>query len=72
MNLDYTLSLTRLKAEQLDVAIEYGGRALLIQINTLGVMHQRTAESHFYMGVLYRTSLDYHKARRELSISSYS
>lgn len=69
--IDYTLSTMKLKENKLEEAVEYGGRALLIRVNCFGVMHAKTAESHFNMGIMYKMLGEFDKARREISISTF-
>lgn len=50
-------------------ALDFAGRSLLIRVKQLGVMHEKTAESHFNIGVLYRILGDLFNSKKELSIS---
>jgi len=49
-------------------ALDYGGRALLMRINVLGLAHSKTAESHFCLGRLYHSLKSYEESRREFYI----
>jgi hypothetical protein len=51
-----------------EAAIEYAGLALLIRVNRYGVVHEKPAESHYTLGVLYRALNLFDKSRQELLI----
>lgn len=50
----------------LDQALEYAGRALLIRVERNGVIHHKTAESHFILGSFYLKQQLFEEAKREL------
>jgi lipopolysaccharide biosynthesis regulator YciM len=66
--LDSVLASTRIKQNKLSEAMEYVGRCLLIRIQKLGVMHEKTADSHFSLGVLYTQLGETENAVKELRI----
>lgn len=49
-------------------ALEYAGQALVVRANRCGILHDKTAESHFALGVLYRYLGLFEKSRQELYI----
>ena len=62
------MSTTRMKQNNVTEALEYAGRCLLTRVNKLGIMHEKTADSHYSLGVLYRLVGDNENARKEISI----
>eukprot|EP01032_Pedospumella_encystans_P020154 gene20154-22903_t len=49
-------------------SLELSGQALLIRVNKYGIVHEKTAESHFALGMLYRHLGLFEKSRQELFI----
>jgi hypothetical protein len=56
----------------LDTAIDYAGRALLIRVEKLGVINPNTAESHYILGSLYVKKELYDDGRQEICSSKLS
>jgi len=52
-------------------SLELSGQALLIRVNKYGIVHEKTAESHFALGMLYRHLGLFEKSRQELFICKY-
>mmetsp|Transcript_4831 Transcript_4831/g.7348 ORF Transcript_4831/g.7348 Transcript_4831/m.7348 type:complete len:1311 (+) Transcript_4831:91-4023(+) len=55
-------------AARIPEAIEYGGKALLNRIGSVGLMHRATADSHYNLGLLYRMNGQLVKSKKELRI----
>lgn len=49
-------------------ALDFVGESLLIRVNHYGIYHNKTAECHYYLGVIYRYLQEYDKSRQELYI----
>lgn len=49
-------------------SLEYAGRALVIRMEALGLMAEKTAESHFNLGQLYRIKGSFEQSRKEFRI----
>jgi hypothetical protein len=53
--------------EQLEEAIEFAGRALVIHIQRFGILTSKTAESHFQLGSLFFHTDDFLGSEREIT-----
>jgi hypothetical protein len=51
-------------------AIEFAGESLVRRIRSLGLIHEKTAESHSYLAGLYEKLGDHEKAKKEYMICS--
>ena len=65
------ISTSYTKAGKFSDALDYSGKALLIRMETLGLMEDKTAESHFNLGLVYRFIGDYPQSRKQLKISTF-
>jgi hypothetical protein len=65
---DYCLALSVAFDNEGDVdqALDYAGRALLIRVDCFGVLSGKTAESHFILGLLFLKKDHLEEARREI------
>lgn len=54
---------------RLEDGLEYGGQALVLRMTTLGLLNEKTAESHFNLGLIYRMLGDTDHSRKELYIA---
>ncbi len=63
----FVLSSLLANGERLDEAVQYCGRGLLVRVKLLGV-HEKSAESHFHLGVLYFQQELYSAALKELVV----
>lgn len=63
-----SLELEKGPVRRLEDALEWCGRALLCRIKALGLVHEKTAESHCHLGRLYARLGNLDQARKELLI----
>ncbi|KAJ1439706.1 hypothetical protein B484DRAFT_427623, partial [Ochromonadaceae sp. CCMP2298] len=63
-----TLSERHIQAQRYPAALQYTGQSLLIRTNRHGLVHEKTADSHYNLGVLYRLVGASDKSRQELRI----
>jgi hypothetical protein len=68
---DYYLALSVAFDNEGDVdqALDYAGRALLIRVDCFGVLSGKTAESHFILGLLFLKKEHLEEAKREITSS---
>jgi len=66
--LDTLVSNAYFRFGKVSAALEYAGRALVIRMEVLGLMTEKTAESHFNLGRLYRLKGDCDQALRQFKI----
>lgn len=67
---DFILSDLLQRKQHCREALDLAGQALLIRVNTYGIVDDRTAESHIALGMLYRRLGHYDKSRQELYIGT--
>jgi hypothetical protein len=65
VHIDFVLSSLLANSDRLDEAVNLCGRGLLLRVKLLGV-HEKTAESHFHLGLLYFRKELYPEALKEL------
>ena len=68
MFVDRRVSESKLQFGLVDEAIDYAGQSLVLCIKSLGLIHEKTAESHFYLAFLYEKCGDTERARKEYRI----
>lgn len=68
---DYQLADLLGRKRHFAQSLEFSGQALLIRVNNYGIVHEKTAESHFALGMLYRHLCLFEKSRQELFICKF-
>ena len=53
---DNVLSGKQKQQGKIEAALNYAGLCLLVRIRSLGAIHEKTADSHYNLGVLYEVS----------------
>lgn len=64
-----TFSKARSRNNDYEDALEFAGRCLLVRVNLLGILHQKTASSHVEVGVCYSALGQIESAKREFLLS---
>ncbi len=63
-----SISASYAKCGKFRDALDFAGKALVIRMETLGLMEEKTAESHFSLGLVYRLIGDFQQSRKQLRI----
>ena len=71
VDLDASLSDIMTKKHLYGPALEWACQALVVRAHGYGIMHDKTADSHFSLGILYRLLGLYGRSRQELYISKH-